>query len=103
MGTSQEAMDNQIDKNIQKRELEKLRGVFYDHMKNHYSSRKYKEQITLVCGEKCLRPAEMMSGSDELVRGETTCMTQCFHKYYRYLAYSNTLFTYLVANEDQDE
>ena len=43
-----------------------------------------------------------MSGSDELARGETKCMTQCFHKYYRYMAYANTLYTYLTADEETD-
>ena len=47
--TSQEGLDSQIDKNIQKREIEKLQKVFYDNLQDHYSSRKYKEMVTLGC------------------------------------------------------
>ena len=40
---------------------------------------------------------------DDLSRSENKCLTSCFHKYYRYLAYSNTLYTFLVADEETDK
>ena len=40
---------------------------------------------------------------DDLSRSENKCLSNCFHKYYRYLSYSNTLYSYLVADEDADK
>ena len=59
-------------------------------------SRKYKELITLGCAEKCVT----IIGGDDLSRRENQCLQSCFHKYYRYLAYSNSLYTYLTANQE---
>ena len=59
-------------------------------------SRKYKELITLGCADKCVT----MIGGDDLSRRENQCLQNCFHKYYRYLAYSNTLYTYLTADAE---
>ena len=89
-------MDRQIDEGIQKRELGKLRDTFYKHLQEHYSSRKYKEHITLGCAERCMKNFK----EDDLTRTETKCLNNCFHKYYRYLAYSNTLYTYLTMDSE---
>ena len=74
--------------------MTKLRTVFYRQLQEHFSSRKYKEHITLACAERCLTNFR----EDDLTRSETRCLHNCFHKYYRFLAYSNTLYTYLVAD-----
>lgn len=80
---------------MQQREINKLRQVFYDKLKSHYSSRKYKEAITLGCAERCLM--EQGFREDTLSPDENTCLQNCFHKYYRYLAYSNSLYSYLIS------
>lgn len=36
-------MDAQINKSIQKREIEKMKTSFYSQLKAHYSTRKYRE------------------------------------------------------------
>ena len=94
--TSQEALDSKIDENIQKREIEKLQKVYYEQLQEYYMSRKYKELITLGCAEKCVT----LIGGDDLSRRENQCLQSCYHKYYRYLAYSNSLYTYLTANQE---
>ena len=94
--TSQEALDSKIDENIQKREMEKLQKVYYEQLQEYYMSRKYKELITLGCAEKCVT----IIGGDDLSRKENQCLQSCFHKYYRYLAYSNSLYTYLIADSE---
>ena len=96
---SQEALDNKISKNIQEREMQKLNKTFYESLESYYSSRKYKEQVTLGCAQHCLQTYR----EDDLTRAENKCMHQCFHKYYRYLAYSNTLYQYLIADQDMDK
>lgn len=53
-GQDQDSVDKRIEENIQKRELLKLRSTFQEQLKAHYSQRKYKEQITLACSDKCL-------------------------------------------------
>ena len=78
--------------------MEKLRGIFFDQLKQHYSSRKYKEQITLNCAQRCVKNFR----EDDLSRSETKCLSQCFHKTYRFLAYSNALYSYLVADSEMD-
>jgi hypothetical protein len=90
-------MDSQINKSIQKREMEKIRGSFYKNLQQHYSQRKYKELITLGCADKCLTKESYHV--DDLTRVETDCFKNCFHKYYRYLTYSNALYTYLTTKE----
>lgn len=40
---------------------------------------------------------------DDFTRGETDCFTNCFHKHYRYLAYSNTLYSYLTSDGAVDQ
>ena len=52
--STQEQLDQQINQSIKKREMEKLRTVFYKQLQEHYSTRKYKEQITLGCADRCL-------------------------------------------------
>merc|ERR1712151_1119678 len=78
------------------RGIAKLRDTFYRQLQDHYSSRKYKEHITLGCAERCLRNFK----EDDLTRTENRCMHNCFHKYYRYLTYSNSLFTYMTADSE---
>ena len=68
--------------------------MFYKQLKAHYSQRKYREQVTLGCAKRCLK--EYGFREDDLSKNETSCLQDCFHKYYRYLAYSNTLYTYMV-------
>lgn len=77
-----------------------MRGSFYAQLRAHYSTRKYREQITLNCANKCLSKVNFRE--DDLSRSETECHTNCFHKHYRYLAYSNTLYSYLTS-EQADE
>ena len=79
--------------------MAKLRNTFYTHLQEHYSSRKYKEHVTLGCAERCLSNF----GEDDLTRTEKRCMHTCFHKYYRYLAYSNSLYSYLTADGEMRE
>ena len=69
--------------------------MFYKQLKQHYSSRKYRELISLKCAERCLQPLSFRE--DDLSRSETNCFQNCFHKTYRYLAYSNTFYSYLVS------
>ena len=88
-----DTIDQRIEENIQKREIVKLRTAFYQNLKDHYRQRKYKEQITLQCSDRCLTSFR----EDDLTRGEMSCMVNCFGKSYRYLAFSNTLYTYLVS------
>lgn len=92
-------VDKKIDENIQKRELMKLRNNFYSNLKEHYSSRKYKEVINLNCADRCLTNFR----DDDLNRTEMNCLINCYNKYYRYLAFSNTLYTFLVHGEKVDE
>ena len=73
----------------------KLRHTFQENLKQHYRQRKYKEQITLQCADRCLTSYR----EDDLTRGEMACLVNCYNKSYRYLAYSSTLFTYLVSGD----
>jgi len=77
------------------REMAKLKNVFYKQLRSHYSGRKFKETISLGCADVCLRNYL----EDDLTRTETTCVANCYHKYYRYLAYANTLYTFLTKEE----
>ena len=38
-----------------------------------------------------------------MTRSENKCMHACFHKYYRHLAYSNSLYTFLIADDDMEK
>ena len=67
-------------------------------MKEFYSSRKYRELITMKCAERCLRSFR----DDDLTRAENKCLTMCYHKSYRYMSYTNTLYSYLTANQELD-
>ena len=55
--------------------------------------------MTLKCAEVCLKNFS----SDDLSRVENKCLTNCFHKHYRYHAYANTLFTFLTADDERSE
>ncbi|CDW75330.1 UNKNOWN [Stylonychia lemnae] len=91
--------DKKIEENIQKRELMKLRKGFYQNLKQYYQSRKYKEFITLNCADKCIKTFR----EDDLTRSETVCLMNCYNKYYRYLAYSNTLYSYIINTDFLDD
>ena len=67
---SQEALDSKINKNIQEREIGKLQNVFYEQLQSYYSSRKYKEQVTLGCAQRCMTTYR----EDDLTRAENKCM-----------------------------
>ena len=77
----------------------KLQKVFYEQMQDYYSTRKYKEQITLNCASRCMQSFT----DDDFNSREKQCLTNCFHKHYRYLAYANSLYSYLVADEQMDK
>jgi len=49
----------------------------------------------LNCGKTCLNRVSFRE--DDISRAENDCLSNCFHKNYRYLAYANTLFSYLVS------
>ena len=95
--------EEEIERKMQMRELNKLRFAFYDQLKQHYSSRKYREVITIGCADKCLLQQKIGANAsfreDTIAPLESQCLQSCFHKYYRYLAYSNTLYTYLINDE----
>jgi hypothetical protein len=40
---------------------------------------------------------------DDLTRSETNCLVNCFNKNYRFMAFANTLYTYIVNGEKVDE
>lgn len=77
----------------------KLRQTFYENLKQHYSSRKYKELITLNCSDRCIKTFR----EDDLTRTEMNCLMNCYNKYYRYMAYSTTLYTYITNSDKVDE
>ena len=64
-------------------------------MRGYHNARKTREIITTGCTKQCLGKAGFYK--DDLTRSETECLTNCFHKFYRYLTYSNTLYTYLTS------
>ena len=97
--SSPEQLDQQIDKNIQQREIEKLKVMFYDQLKNYYSNRKYQEEISITCASKCLRGFH----EEDLERAEKACLNKCFHKYYRFLMYSSSVYQFLAQEEGKDE
>ena len=55
--------------------------------------------MTLKCSSICLKNY----GTDDLSRVENKCLTNCFHKHYRYHAYANALFTYLTADQEMGD
>ena len=79
--------------------MEKLKTMFYKQLKLYYSSRKYREELTINCANKCFKDMR----SDDLSRMESHCLVNCFHKHYRYLAYSNTLYSMMVSDGALDE
>jgi hypothetical protein len=40
---------------------------------------------------------------DDLSLSEHGCVTRCLGKYFRYLNYANTLYTYLLTGEEVNE
>lgn len=58
--------------------------------------RKYKEIITLNCLDKCLKSFR----EDDLTRSEITCLNNCYNKYYRHLAYTNTIYQVLTNGDE---
>ena len=66
------------------------------NLRQHYSMRKYKEIITLNCLDKCLKSFR----EDDLTRNELNCLNNCYHKYYRHLAYSNTVYQVLTSGDE---
>lgn len=87
----QQKVDQKIDENMQKRELAKLRASFYDSLKQHYTSRKYKETINLSCTNHCLKAFR----EDDLTRSEINCLSACYNKAFRYLGYAGKVYTYI--------
>jgi hypothetical protein len=73
--------------------------MFYKQLKVHYSSRKFKEELTINCANKCFKDMR----SDDLSRVESTCLINCFHKHYRYLTYANTLYSFLISDGSLNE
>ena len=53
------------------------------------------------CSKPCLKKSSFRD--DDLTRAESDCLNKCFHKHYRYLAYANTLYTYLVSDGAVDK
>ena len=51
------------------------------------------------CTEKCLKNFR----EDDLTRTEINCLVNCFNKTYRYLAYSNSVYTYLIGGKHVEE
>ena len=102
-GGSEESMakiDQQIDKNIQQREISKVRDAFYEQMKSHFQIRKSKEYITLKCGSLCFDKNGNNFFDDELARKEKTCLLNCYHKTFRYLAHANTAYTFFTSDPE---
>ena len=54
--------------------------------------------MTLACSDKCLKSFR----EDDLTRSETTCLVNCYGKHYRFFAYANTLYSYIVSGEQVD-
>ena len=75
-------------------------------------SRKSKEFISLRCSELCLSGNPVITGlnaktdpsvhyyNDELQRGEKACLVNCFHKTFRFLAHSNSIYTFITADKE---
>ena len=95
--TTQASMDSKVDAGIQQREIAKLRSLFYKQLQQHYSQRKHKELITLGCADKCMKSYSFRE--DDITKNESVCLQNCMHKYYRYLAYGNTLYSFLVSTD----
>ncbi len=53
----------------------------------------------MTCSDKCLT----VFREDDLTRSEMTCLVNCYSKHYRYFAYANTLYAYLVTGEAVDD
>ena len=62
-GTSENEIDKKIEESIQRRELMKLRHQYYQSLQQYYSSRKFKEIITISCSDRCLQRASALNPS----------------------------------------
>ena len=80
-----------------------MQKAFYKDLQNYYSSRKYKELITLGCADRCFGQVEGTIREDDLTMAEHGCVTRCLGKYFRYLNYANTLYTYLLTGDGSEE
>ena len=67
-------------------------------MKEHYMIRKSKEFITLKCGSLCFNKGGDNYFEEEMTGKEQRCMLNCFQKTFRYLAYANTVQTFLTGD-----
>ena len=99
LNTSQEDLDRKINEGIQKREIKKLRNVYYQSLQEYHTSRKFKEYITLGCAQRCLANFR----EDDLTKTETQCLRTCFNKYYRHIIHTNQLFTYIQSDDDKKQ
>merc|ERR1711957_539037 len=54
--------------------------------------------MTLACADRCI-PTQCVD--DDLTLTESRCVTKCLHKYYRYLSYSNSLYTFLTVGGEK--
>ena len=94
------AIDEKIEKNIKKRELEKIKDNFYTNIKEYYQKRKVKEFATLKCSSLCFNREGENYTQDSMTRMEKHCMINCFHKTYRYLVHANTAYSFFTGNEE---
>ena len=62
------SVDDQINENIQKKEIDSMKQTFYQTMKDNYVARKNKEYITLACSNFCLNKAGASYKEDSLAR-----------------------------------
>ena len=96
LNSEEEVLNKKIEENMQKRELMKLRATFYENLKSYYLQRKYREQMTIGCSDRCLKGPFR---EDDLTRTEINCMINCYNKYYRYMGFANSVYTYLMSPE----
>ena len=94
------SMDQKLNKNIQQREIAKIRDSFYDAMKTHYQVRKSREFITLKCSNLCFNKGGDNFLEDDMTRFEKNCMLNCFHKTFRYLVHANTVYSFLTGDPE---
>jgi hypothetical protein len=53
----------------------------------------------LNCAERCITNYR----DDDLTRNEMGCLINCYNKYYRYLAFANTMYTFMVYDDRTNE
>ena len=92
-------MDAQVEKNLQLREISKVKDAFYERMQTHYQIRKSKEYITLKCGKLCYNKGGSNYMEDDLTRFEKNCLVNCYHKTYRFLVHANTAYSFFTGDE----